>query len=107
MASFVGTAREGRKPEGYRQQTISTASAALANIPPAAIYADIIVEAQSIRTRDDGIAPTSSVGMLYAAADRIALHSRREINQFRAIRSGGTDAVLNISFYSADRKAYA
>jgi len=104
---FVGSITQARKPEGYRQQTVSTTAVALTSIPPAATYALIQVEAQAIRTRDDGTVPTSSVGMPYAAVSFIELSSRRMINQFRAIRSGGADATLNISYYSADKKAYA
>ena len=102
---FVGSVTQARKPEGYRQQAVTTA-AALANIPPAATYALIFVEDQGVRTRDDGTAPTTTVGMAYAAGAVIELNSRRQINAFRVISLTGT-AELNISFYSADKKAYA
>lgn len=103
---FAGTYPAARKPQGYRQQTVSTTAVPLSNVPASAVYALILVEGDSVRVRDDGVAPTSSAGMPFAATAKIELHSRKQINDFLAIRSGSGDATLNISYYSADRKAY-
>ncbi len=90
-----------RKPEGYRQQTISTTSIALTSVPSAATYAIISVATQGVRWRDDAGVPTASVGMPVAAGGQIVLRSRVSIENFRVIRSGAADAELNISYYSA------
>jgi len=106
---FTGTYPADRKPMGYRQLTVSDSaiglSSATGGIPQGATSAVVVVESQPIRARDDGAAPTSSAGMPFAATSRIELASNAQIDQFKAIRSGDTDAVLNISYYAA-RKAY-
>ena len=104
---FVGTTQANRKPEGYRQLTASTSAVALSEatggVPSSAIYAVIVVSDDDIRWRDDGTDPTLSVGMVAANDDDtrlIVLNSRKQIDDFRAIRVA-TDAELNISYYSA------
>lgn len=87
-----------RKPAGYQQLTVSTTAVGL-TVPSGAGRAVIVVEAQPIRYRDDGTAPTASVGMLCAAALRFDIESRESLLAFRAIRQGGVDAVLSISYY--------
>ncbi len=59
------------------------------------------VEAQPIRWRDDAVAPTSSVGVPAVATDAFELPSVQSINGFKAIRSGSTDATLNVVYYGA------
>lgn len=93
-----GTFTLASKPVGYKQITVSTAGVGL-SAPTNAKRAVIYVEAQPIRWRDDAVAPTSSVGVLIAAAASFELQSSQSINGFKAIRSGGTDATLNVVFY--------
>ena len=95
--------RAERKPEGYAQVAVSTTAVALPSIPSKASYAIVNVNAQPLRYRDDGTVPTATVGMPLAAGDEIALVSPAQIRAFRAIRSGGTDAEINVSYYSADK----
>lgn len=90
-----------RKPEGYRQQAISTTALALTSVPSGATYAIITVSTQGVRYRDDGVVPTASIGMPVSADGQIILKSRTQIRNFRVIRSGASDAELNISYYSA------
>lgn len=97
--------RAERKPEGYGQVTVSTTAVSLPSIPAKASYAIVNISDQPVRYRDDGTAPTASVGMPVAATDEIVLVSPKQIEDFLVIRSGGTDAELNVSYYSAD-KAY-
>lgn len=104
---FVGTTQANRNPEGYRQLAVSTTAVELADatggIPSSAIYAEIVVSGDSVRWRDDGVAPTATVGMVADEGDDtrfIVLSSRKQINNFQAIREVG-DAELNISYYSA------
>lgn len=92
------------KPLGYRQIAVSTSAVALASatggIPKGAQRAVIDVEANDIRWRDDGTAPTASVGMLAKANTIFELPSVTSINAFQAIRASA-DGVLNITYYGA------
>lgn len=89
-----------RAPKGYQQLTVSTTAIGL-SVPAGATRAVVYVEAQPIRWRDDSTAPTSSVGVLIAAAASFELPSVQSLNGFKAIRSGGTDATLNVVYYGA------
>jgi hypothetical protein len=95
--------RAERKPRGYAQLTVSTTALALPSIPKGAQYAIVYINAQPVRYRDDGTAPTASVGMPAVSGTTIELVSAESIRNFRAIRSGGTDAELNVSYYSANK----
>ena len=100
-----------RKPRGYRQQVVSTVALALSalpgGVPQGVTYAKILVETNAARWRDDGIAPTTTVGMLATSAinREIELFSNEQIRNFRIIRDGATDAIVSVSYYSAN-KAY-
>lgn len=82
---------------GYQQLTVSTVAVAL-TVPPGSVVAVAVLEGGAIRYRDDGTNPTAGIGMPVAAGAG-ALICVRELAPFRAIRSGGTDGVLNVSFY--------
>ncbi len=58
----------------------------------------ITVEAQSVRVRFDGTAPTASVGHLFAAGDTITLCDQVEIANFHAI-AVSADATLHVTYY--------
>jgi hypothetical protein len=93
------------QPLGYVQCTslgtatpiTSTGSVCTGNIPAGAKYADIIFEAQSIRYRTDGVAPTSTVGMLMAAGtDKVFALNNFANMKFIQVTAG---AVLDIEFF--------
>lgn len=88
------------KALGYEQKTVSTTAVALTSIPAGASRAIVMVEAQPLRYREDGTAPTASVGVLCVATTRFELESRKAIEQFKAIRSGGTDSVISVNYYN-------
>jgi hypothetical protein len=92
------------KPLGYRQLAVSTSSVALASatggIPHGATRAVVDVEANDIRWRDDGTAPTASVGMLAKSNTLFELPSLQSINAFQAIRASA-DGTLNIAYYGS------
>lgn len=88
------------KPLGYEQKTVSTTAVGLTSIPAGASRAIVMVEAQSLRYREDGTAPTSSVGVLCVATTRFELESRQAILDFKAIRSGSTDSVISVNYYN-------
>lgn len=66
----------------------------LAGTPRIAI---IIPEAQAVRWRDDGVAPTASVGMPLAAG--VTLQYDGDISQIQFIEQT-SGAKLNITYYS-------
>jgi hypothetical protein len=70
----------------------------------AATYTDangayITAETASIRFRVDGTAPTASVGHLVETKGVIELRSQKEIENFKAIRTGSTSAVIMITYF--------
>lgn len=79
---------------GYQQLT-PAASTGLT--PPAtATYAIIQAEAQAVRWRDDGTAPTASVGMVIASGGELRYDGN--LNAIRFIEATAT-AKLNVSYY--------
>src|SRR3990167_3036916 len=58
----------------------------------------LIVETAQIRWRDDGTDPTTTVGFLANVGTVLTLDNRYRIEKFRAIRTGGTSALLNVSY---------
>jgi hypothetical protein len=66
-------------------------------IPDGAELAVIRVEAQNLRWRDDGVAPTATVGMLILPADQPYVYTGDLANiQLSAATAG---CIVNISFY--------
>lgn len=64
---------------------------------PGAAYTLMSVEADQIRFRLDGTAPTATVGHLVNVGDTIELHGNDNIRNFRAIRVTA-DATLTVSY---------
>lgn len=48
----------------------------------------------------DGTTPSASNGGVVAAGEVLALAGYGKVNKFRAIRSSGLDAVVNIQYYT-------
>lgn len=86
---------------GYQQIT-SLSSAQVLTVPSntsgkgAATYAIIQAETQAVRWRDDGTAPTSTVGMVIAAGGELRYDGNLSSIQF--IEATASDK-LNISYY--------
>lgn len=88
-----------RVPCGYQQLAVDTAKsltipAACGEAPSLAV---IRTEAQAVRYRDDGTAPTTTVGMPIAIADPpLEYQGRISALQFIAQTSGG---IVDVLFY--------
>jgi len=96
-----GTKDQNLQPMGYQQITALSASTAL-TVPAGAKYALIQAEVQEVRYRDDGTAPTGTVGMWLApsTADAyIALWYTGKLSALRFIESAAS-AKLNVSYYA-------
>jgi hypothetical protein len=81
---------------GYQQITLLSASTAL-TVPLGATLAVIIPESQAVRWRDDGTAPTGSVGMPLAIATTLSYDG--DLSRIRFIEQAAS-AKLNVSYYA-------
>lgn len=81
---------------GYQQITSLSSSTAL-TVPAGATMALIVPETQNVRWRDDGVAPTASVGMLVVANSSMSYDGDLQKIRFIAATAG---AVLNVSYYA-------
>lgn len=87
-------------PLGYCQLTSMAASTALSTcaggVPAGATLAQLCAEAQAVRYRDDGTAPTATVGMPAAAGSCFSYTGSLSAIRFIQATAG---AILNVSFY--------
>ena len=81
---------------GYQQITSLSASTAL-TVPGGATMALIVSEAQAVRWRDDGTAPTASVGMPLAVGTSLSYDG--DLKAIRFIQQAAS-ATLNVSYYA-------
>jgi hypothetical protein len=95
MSLYEQTVGSVDTPLGYQQITSLSASTAL-TIPAGAKRAIIQAETQDVRWRDDGTAPTDSVGMVISAGDRLAYTG--SLAAIRFIETTAS-AKLNVSYY--------
>jgi hypothetical protein len=89
---------------GYQQITSLTAAAALtvpqrdlSGLNQKPTFALITPLTGNVRWRDDGVAPTATIGMPLAAG--VTLQYDGDLTRIRFIDNGGT-AELNISYYA-------
>lgn len=81
---------------GYQQITSLSASTAL-TVPTGATLAIVIPESQAVRWRDDGTAPTGSVGMPLAIATMLSYDG--DLSRIRFIEQAAS-AKINVSYYA-------
>ena len=94
MAGRVSVKSEALHPMGFVQITILTSATAL-TVPSNADSA-IVIPTNKVNWRDDGTAPTSTVGMPLLAD--LTLHYDGDLGSVRFIQASGS-AALNVSFY--------
>lgn len=82
-------------PLGYQQIT-SLSSATALTVPAGAKRALIRPEAQAVRWRDDGTAPTASVGMGIAVDETLPYTGDLKALRFIEVTAS---AKLNVSYY--------
>lgn len=82
-------------PCGYQQITSLSASTGL-TVPANATRALIVPESKAVRYRDDGTAPTASVGMPLAVAQ--PLWYTGQLGSLRFIEQSAS-ATLNVLYY--------
>lgn len=59
----------------------------------------------AIRYRDDGTAPTTSVGVIVRPFDVIAVNGYNNILNFKMIRDGAVDVVCDVHYFRASSNA--
>lgn len=89
----------GLLSKGYQQITVSTTAVGL-TVAKGATVAVVVVEAESIRYRDDGPVPTSAIGMLVGAPAAIQVCAAQMLT-WKAIAAGTSDAVISIQYYGS------
>ena len=92
----------GSRPIGYEQLTIDATVGGIsltAGEYGTAKSAVILIETADIRVRIDGGAPTATLGNPFEADDEIDLFTPEAIKNFRAIRTGTTSAVINVTYF--------
>lgn len=88
----------------YEQITVTTLTN-LPNLPATATGAILILESTvaapttSIRYREDGGAPTSTVGMPVVDGTIFAIEGYQNLVNFKAIASGAGTYLLNVQYY--------
>jgi len=88
---------------GYQQITVNTAQGL--TVPTLApdglnakpVFALIVAEGAAVRWRDDGVAPTSTVGMPLAVG--VPLQYDGDLTKIRFIQQAAT-GIINVSYYS-------
>jgi hypothetical protein len=111
MAWFGGFALEtyNRIPGDYEEVTVGTSGVGLSADkinPVTGPYARMSARAALVssengdtRFRIDGGQPSASSGHYLTSGDTLVLTGTQAIQQFRAIRSGDTDAVLRVTYF--------
>jgi hypothetical protein len=87
---------KGRTPVGFQQITSLSASTAL-TVPAGATLALVQVETQIVRWRDDGTAPTASVGMFIPVNDMLVYDGN--LATIRFIEASAS-AKLDVTYYA-------
>ena len=79
--------------------TISTTAVSL-TVPRVAMAAEVYVRTASIVFKRDTGTPTATEGTQADPTDIINLNSRSEVDGFRAVRQGGTDATVDVEYFT-------
>jgi hypothetical protein len=95
MAQYETTVAGEDEPLGYQKITSLSASTAL-TVPAGAKRALIRPETQGVRWRDDGTAPTASVGMPLDAGETLPYSG--DLKAIRFIEQTAS-AALNVAYY--------
>ena len=87
---------------GHEVITVSTGAVTFASLPTNANAALIRCETNNIRISLDSTAPTSAIGIPLLATDVAPfwLMGRAVLLNFKAIRSGGADGTLQVSYFA-------
>jgi hypothetical protein len=97
MAAF--SIDEGQ-PYGYGQASVGASAIGLPTLPSSANSAIIGIESQGdCRWRDDGVAPTASLGNYLFAGNNIVSTNQKSLANFQIISVSGATVTLNANYY--------
>lgn len=82
---------------GYQQITLAGSTAL--TVPGGATSCVIFVEAVGVRYRDDGVAPTTAVGMPLNANGNLVLNNQPALMAAIRFIQQTSGAILNVSYY--------
>lgn len=91
----VGSIPYSSTPLGYEQIT-SLSSATGLTVPAGATFAQIAISGAAVRWRDDGVAPTTSLGIPVPAGSQLSYSGNLAAIEF--IAQAGSP-ILDISYY--------
>lgn len=94
----VLTVPQGYKPAGFEQVTVDDSADAL-TVPLNACFALITVEDATVRFRNDGTDPTSTVGHPLYQNNSMLIEGRDVLSALKFIKTGATNAKLNVTYY--------
>lgn len=83
-------------PRGFQQITTALSASTALTVPAGARLALIHADGVPVRWRDDGTAPTASVGMVIAAGETLPYNA--DLDAIRLIQAA-SGAVVNVSYY--------
>jgi hypothetical protein len=86
----------GPTPKGYQQITTALSGATALTVPTGATLAIVNVEGTSVRWRDDGTNPSSTVGMVLAAGTTTPFVG--DLSALKFIRTAA-GSEINVSYY--------
>lgn len=88
----------GNTPVPPSQMGLGIVASTALTVPATATWALISVEGAPVRWRDDGTAPTATVGNLLNIGDHLTLNGAAELAAVRFIQQSAT-ATLDVSYY--------
>jgi hypothetical protein len=91
------TSPDNLTPMGYQQIALSTTSVSTLTVPAGARIAVIQAEGGTVRWRDDGTAPTASVGMILSQNSELDYDGSLSSIQLIAVVAG---ALADVSYYA-------
>ena len=85
------------QPFSYAEVAVGTAVVSLA-VPGEAVFATIRFGGGAVNYRVDGGDPSATLGLPALDGDQLPLWYQ-SLSQFRAVRSGGADGTLRVTFH--------
>lgn len=96
ISALSAAAQSGHSSAGATQTLTLTGSAQTLTVPAGTVWATICLEVSNARWRDDGTAPTASVGVPLTAGQ--CMQYAGPFGQFQAIAQSGSP-VMTIAYY--------
>ena len=93
----TGSPPFGATPLGFHQESVSNTAIGLPSIPAGATVAYCYVAGAGLLWRDDGVAPTNTVGFPWASGTSVTFSA--SLSTIKVIAASGT-GTLSVSYYA-------